>query len=191
MSIKDEVEFVKESLSNDEKMLESAFKVEKVYKKHKSKIWLTVSIIGLLIAYNVFSSYAQQKRLVAGNEALSTLEKSPDDKLALADLKQSSPKLYDLYRYSLAVKNSNEEVLKELSASDDELVSDLSKYHLGVLNGEPKDSKYYSDLSTLQIAYMAIKNKEYDAAREKLTEIDDKSSLAGIAKKMRHFLVGK
>ncbi|MDQ7085513.1 MAG: hypothetical protein Q9M36_11560 [Sulfurovum sp.] len=48
MSIKDDVNYVKKSLSSDEKVLESAFKLETLYRKHKVKLW------GLAIALVVF-----------------------------------------------------------------------------------------------------------------------------------------
>lgn len=191
MSLKDEVEFVKESISKDEKMLESAFRFEKIYKKHKTKIWIVVIALLLWVAFSQYMSYQKQQNINASNEALSALEKSADDKEALNKLKDVNPKLYDLYSYSVAVKNEDTSTLEKLSSSNDEIVADLSKYHLGVLSGDPQDSKYYSDLSTLQAAYAAIRKKDYDTAKERLTEIDDKSPVMPIVNKLKHLLIGK
>ena len=42
------IDDVKKELSGDEKMLASAFKAEKIYKKHKLKIF---AVVGITIAY--------------------------------------------------------------------------------------------------------------------------------------------
>ena len=191
MGLKDEVEFVKESLSTDEKILENAFKVEKTYNKHKKKIWLFVGLVVLAIVAWNYKSYQEKKSTVMANETLRALEKSPDDK-ALADkLKSLNPKLYELYSYSAAIKSTDKKELERLSKGSDKLIADISRYHLGLLNQDQKDSKYYHDLSIMQEAYEALNKKNYKMAKSKLMQIDDSSPLAGVAKKMSHYLAGK
>ena len=61
MALKEEIEYIKQEISTEEKFFESFFKLEKFYKKHKIKI---ISIIGLVIitvaGYGI-NDYLQKK----------------------------------------------------------------------------------------------------------------------------------
>ena len=60
MSIKDDVKYVKTELSGDEKVLESAFKLETLYKKYKFVIW---GAAAALVPFLTFSdSHAEYER---------------------------------------------------------------------------------------------------------------------------------
>ena len=50
MSIQDDVNYVKKELSGDEKVLESAFKLETLYKKYKFFVW---GIVGAVLLFFV------------------------------------------------------------------------------------------------------------------------------------------
>jgi len=191
VGLKDEVEFVKESLTTDEKILENAFKVEKTYNKHKKKIWVFAGIVVLVIAGWNYKTYQDKENLMAANETLAALEKTPDDKALAEKLKSLNPKLFELYSYSTAIKSTDAKELERLSKSSDTLIADISRYHLGLINQTQEDSKYYHDLSLMQEAYAALNKKDYKTAKSKLMQIDDNSQLAPIAKKMDHYLAGK
>ena len=186
MSLKDDVRYVKEELSSDEKILESAFRLEKFYKKHRIKIFALLAVIvlgwGGKIAYD---GYTEHKRYAA-NEALMRLEKNPADARALEELKSNNPKLYALYRYSTAVESGKSEALKEAAASGDPILADLSRYHEAVLASKAGDSQYYADLSKVEKAFLALKAGKPDEARQALALIGENSPVAGIARLLRH-----
>jgi hypothetical protein len=189
LSIKDELEYVKEELSSDEKLLENAFKLERFYKKHKIKIWaVLILVVGGFGGKAIFDAYSEHKLNVA-NQALLTLEANPKDSKALEELKSNNPKLYSLYLYSTAIKNQDIKTLQELTNGDDKLILDLAKYHINILKNRAGESKYYKDLATLEKAYEYIKEGKKAKAKELLSMIDVQSPVANIANLLKHFTI--
>ena len=186
MSIKDELKYVKEELSSDEKLLENAFRLEKFYKKHKLKIWATlILVVGWFGGKGAFDAY-KEHQLELANSALLKLEANPKDSQALNQLKESNPKLYNLYLYSRAIEEKDSKKLEELAKSDDKLLMDLAKYHINILKNRAGDSRYYKDLSIIEKAYESLKRGEKKKAREQLALIDVNSPLATIANLLKH-----
>jgi hypothetical protein len=186
VSLKDDVKFVKEELSSDEKLLESAFRLEKLYKKHRIKIFTLLGVIILGFGGQAaYSAYQDHRRSVA-NDALIRLDKDPGDQTALEELKSNNPRLYALYRYSLAVESGKSEALGESAASGDPLLEDLSRYHQAVLAARPGESRYYPDLSKVEKAFAALKAGKKEEARRALALIGENSPVAGIARLLRH-----
>jgi len=186
VSLRDDVNYVKEELTSDEKILESAFRLEKFYKKHRIKIYALLALVvlgwGGKVGYDAYLSH----RIAVANEALLTLEKNPADGKALQELRSNNPKLYRLYRYSVAVANGKKDVLKETAASDDALVADLSRYHEAVWSAKAGDSRYYPDLSKVEQAYQALRAGKKEEAKSLLALIGENSPVAGIARLLRH-----
>ena len=185
MSLKDEMNYVKEELTSDEKLLESAFRLERLYKKHKVKIWAVVILLVAGLGGNALYGVYQDHRLAQANQALLTLEKHPADAAALRQLESNNPKLYALYRYSTAVDQGDAAALKPLENSADPL-GDLVRYHEAVLSNRPGDSKYYHDLSLVEKAYEALKAGKKELARSQLALVGENSPVAGIARLLRH-----
>jgi hypothetical protein len=189
LSIKDEIKYVKEELSSDEKLLENAFKIERFYKKHKIKIWAV--LILLIVVFGgraIYNAYYEHKLNLA-NSALLQLQSNPKNSTALNQLKDNNPKLYELFIYSQAIKDKDIKSLKKLTSSKDSLILDVTKYHLAVLKNRAGDSKYYKDLSIIEKAYEDIKAGKKDKAREALSLIDVNSPLSNIAKLLRHSIL--
>ncbi len=189
MSLKDEVEFVKGSLSSDEKILESAFKLERLYKKHKIKIWATVVVLVLFFGGGIAMQAYQDSKIQNANSALLTLQSTPDDASALSALKENNPKLYDLFIYSQAISNKDAKALAVLNSSSDTLLADLSKYHAGILDSKVVDSQYYQELTLIQEAFVALKSGKKDIAKQKLTLIGENSPVSNIARLLKHYTV--
>ena len=75
MSLKENVDYIKEEISNEEKFFESFFKVEKFYKKYKFIIIaLVVLVLGYFITTNILS-YVKEQNAIAANKAYNTLLK--------------------------------------------------------------------------------------------------------------------
>ena len=187
MSIKDELNYVKGELSSDEKLLENAFKLERIYKKHKIKIWAAVVLVVVGFGGKAGVDAYNEHKLMKANDALLTLMSKPDDKTALSELKSNNPKLYNLYTYSSAIDKKDIKSLESISRGNDALLDDLSAYHLNVLDSKAGDSKYYSDLSALEKAYEALKNGKKSEAKTILAMISENSPVAGVAKYLKHY----
>jgi hypothetical protein len=177
---------VKKELSSDEKILESAFKLETLYKKYKFVIWgVAIALVLFLVGRTVMTSM-EEARLAEANQALLSLQSNPGDAAAINVLKEKNPPLYELYRYHQAVKAGDIEILKTLSSSQNEVVADGSRYSAAVLENKTADSKLYSQMVLLEEAYAAIQSGEMKSAREKLELIDERSSLATVAQLLKH-----
>ncbi len=183
------IDDVKKELSGDEKMLASAFKAEKIYKKHKLKIF---AILGIIIAYFVgtaiIESIAQDKREKA-NAAYLVLKKDAKNSDALNSLKTNNPALFELYSYQKAIKASDTTTLKSLSTSKNEIISDLSSYHLAVIEGKPSDSKFNNDIARVHNAALLIKKGKLIEAKDELELIAEDSPMHNISKMIKHYSI--
>ncbi len=187
MSLKVQAKFVEDSLSADEKVLESAFKLERLYKKYKFIIWGVVALIIIYFGASAIYSWHRNNQLQEANNAYLTLEQNPKDSSALETLKKDNPKLYELLRYKQSIKSGNESELKKLSSIPDTLITDIAKYHAAVLKSKVVDSQYYHDMSLLEGASQDLKDGKIDSAKNKLSLISESSPAAGVAKLLRHY----
>ena len=183
------IDDVKKELSGDEKMLASAFKVEKIYKKHKLKIF---AVVGIIIAYfggtAIMDSLAQSKREKA-NAAYLVLEKNAKDSEAINSLKSNNPALFELFSYQEAIKNSDATVLKSLTTSKNEIIADLASYHLNVIEGKSSDSKFNADMAKIYNAGLLIKEGKVSEAKDELELISEDSPMSNISKMIKHYSI--
>ncbi len=186
MSIKDELQHVKEELSSDEKLLESAFKLERFYKKYKILIWGFLLLLVVGFGGNAAWEAYRQNKLAAANDAFLALQKDPADQAALAKLQANNPKLLALFQLHQALTDGSADRLKALEGSSDPIVADVARYHAGLLSGHPVDSVYYHDLSVIEEAYADLKAGKKSSARDKLSLIAETSPVARIAQLLKH-----
>jgi len=186
VSIKDDVNYVKSELSSDEKVLESAFKLETFYKKYKFLIWGTVGALLLFFVVTTGMEAVRQSKLESANQAFLTLQNKPDDAKALAILKENNPALYEVYTFSQAAHKEDTKTLAALSGSKNEIIADMSRYTAAAIEKKPVDSKLYTELAYLEEAYVLIKAGDVKKAKAKLEMIDGRSQLATFAKLLEH-----
>ncbi|MBT8344321.1 MAG: hypothetical protein KJO45_06360 [Sulfurovum sp.] len=186
MSIKDDVNYVKKELSGDEKVLESAFKLESLYKKYKFLLWGVVAALILFFGGQGVMTAMHEAKLVKANEAFLTLQSNSDDADALKVLQENNPALSELYAYAQAVKKQDIKSLESLSLSQNNVIADASGYTAGVLNKKPVDSKLYKEMALFEEAYLAILAGNVKMAQNKLELIDERSSLSVIKEFLRH-----
>lgn len=186
MSLKDDVNYVTKELSGDEKVLESAFKLETLYKKHKLKLWgLLIVVVGFFATTAVMDAVHESK-LYSANEAFLSLQTNSDDKEALESLKENNPALFELYSYSQAVKNEDVKALSALRSSDNSLIADASGYSAGVLAQKPVSSKLYHEMTLFEEGYLLIQSGNREKAKQTLDKIDERSALGVVAKFLKH-----
>jgi len=186
VSIKDDVNYVKTELSGDEKVLESAFKLETFYKKYKSIIWGSAIALVLYFAVTSGMEALRASKLAAANQALLTLQQNPDDADTLTVLKENNPALYEVYTFSVAAKKQDIKGIGALKSSKNGILADMSRYTEGAIIKKPVDSKLYVELSYLEEAYVALQAGDTKKAKAKLEMIDPRSQLASIAKLLEH-----
>jgi hypothetical protein len=186
VSIKDDVKYVKTELSGDEKVLESAFKLETLYKKYKFFVWGIVGAVLLFFVAQTALSSIKQAKLEDANNAFLTLQTKADDTQALATLKESNPALFELYSFSKAAKGQDVKALSSLANSKNTVISDASKYTVAAIEKKPVDSKLYKELALLEEAYLAIQAGDAKSAKAKLELIDERSPLSMVAQLLKH-----
>ena len=189
MSIKDDINYVKEELSADEKMIEGALKIETLYKKYKLLIWGVVGVSVIGFGAKVVLSEIKEYKLNDANNALITLQTKPNDKEAQKVLKENNPKLFDLYSFSIAVKDKNTKELDRLASNKNDIIADISAYHSSVIANKSGESLYYKNLSLVESAYLDIKDKKIKEAKAKLDMIENRSSVSSLAGILSHYTI--
>ena len=186
---------VKDELNAEEKFFENAVKTERFFKKYKKLlIGATVAVVVVVIA-NISYEYMQNQKVELSNAALATLEVNADDEKALAVLKEKNPKLYDLYRFSVAVKSGDTKTLDNLKSSQAFGVADLATYQLASLNKNSEElSNYangedaiYKDMALLQSAVLLMHTGKTDQAQRKLAVIASNSPVYNVAQSLMHY----
>jgi hypothetical protein len=177
---------VKKELSGDEKVLESVFKIETLYKKHKYKIWGIAAAIVLFFGAKTIQENMHQSQLESANEAFLVLQKKPNDAAALAKLQENNPKLLALFQYAQAVKAKDVKTLTTLSHNQNDVIADASHYAVSVLDKKPVDSKLYHKLVLFEEGYLALQSGNEKLAKEKLELIDERSSLFVLSQFLKH-----
>ena len=195
MSIKDQVEFVKEELTQDEKLLESLIKVERFYKKNRLAILAVfVSFVVGGVGYGVMK-YVKEQQLLKANSALLKLQNNPSDTDALQVLKDNNPSLARLFLLKEATISGDMEILEKLAKSKDEIVSDLAMYHMAIFKNNLSQIKEYrlkssallKDLAIFDEAYLLCKNGKIDEAKDMLAQISEVSPIKSVAKMLEHY----
>lgn len=195
MSIKNNIEMVREELNSEEKFFEKAVITEKFIKKYKNLMIGAVVLLVVLVGANIAYSINKQSQITAANIALLTLSKDATNSEALLTLKSISPELYDVWIYSNAVAKKDMIMIKELTNSSAIMISDLAKYELAQDAKDAasldayasKQDAVYRDLALVQSAIILMSNSEIQKAHEKLSKISSQSSLNKIANALLHY----
>ena len=177
---------ITQGLKEDEKALVAVFGLERLYKKHKIKIWIIIAAIVLFFVGKVVMDAIETAKIQKANEALAKLEVNPHDQEALELLKENRPKLYDLYLFAQAAKEKNVAKLKSLIQSREPVIADSAAYHSGLLEKKLNDSVLYKDMVLLQKATEALKQSNKVKAKEILERIPKESPAYQIATILKH-----
>jgi hypothetical protein len=195
LSLKNDLDMVKEELNSEEKFFEKAVITEKFVKKYKKLMIASVIGVVILISANIAYDINKQNTKDAANSALLELMNDSTNAAALTRLESLSPALHDVWIYSQAVASKDVAALKNLQNSSDVIVSDLASYESAVeskdmatLNSYTlKQNSIYKDLARIQSAVLLINSGKAEEAQEKLSLISVDSSLAQVAASLMHY----
>ena len=195
MSLKENIQAVKDELNSEEKFFENAIRTERFVKKYQKP--LIASVAALVVALSSYVGYgiyadAQSKK---ANEALSALLLNPSDLKALETLSKSSEDLYDLYRLSKALKGNDVKVLGELKGSKSPEVADIASYENAISSNDMKSLGEYSkqqnglyqELAVVELAVVALQKGDVSTAQQQLLAIKQESPLYAVAQNLNHY----
>ena len=195
MSLKENIEMVKDELNSEEKFFEKAVMTEKFVKKYKKAIIGSIIAIVVIVAADIAYTVNEQNRVESANETLALLEKNPNDSVALARLETLSPALHDVWVYSQAIVNQNASKLKELHTTKALVINDTSVYETAQLSADKKaldtyaqkDDVIYKDLAYVMEAVLLLEDKKIEEAHAKLSLVALNSPLADVATALMHY----
>ena len=195
MSLKQNIDMVKEELSSEEKFFEKAVITEKFVKKYKNVMIGGVVVVVIAVAINMINEMNRAATVVEANEALSALQKDNSDVDAKNSLHSLSKDLYDLWNYSQAITAKDSEALKKLKSSKSPLIADLSSYELASSTADAKalsdysmkQNAIYKDLALVQNAILLLNKNEIQKAHQELNKVSQNSSLSKVVMALLHY----
>ena len=195
MSLKNDINMVREELNSEEKFFEKAVVTEKFIKKYKNVMIGAVAVIVIGVGANIAYEANKNATLIEANEVLLRLSTNPTNSADMQKLQSLSPALYDVWSYSQALSNKDIEALKKLQNSKTILVSDLASYELAQISNDvqtlenytSKQGAIYKDLAQVQAAILLLNEGKIELAHQKLSTINQASSLFKVATALQHY----
>ena len=195
MSLKENIDMVKEELNQEEKFFESAVRTERFVKKYKTPLLsVVVAVIVLLVGNSLYEANLSQK-ISKSNAAYLTLINSPSDVEAAKVLEDNNPGLYEAWQLKIALESSDEKSLEALKASSSDVVADLASYQLAALKKDKGALNEYAlnqdailkDMAILDEAVLLMKEGKTAEAKERLKLIDEDSSFKKMVALLQHY----
>ncbi len=188
MALKENIDAVKKEIGTEEQFLEGIIKSERFFKKYKKYI-ISVAVLAVITG----STYAtmnvlKENRLQSSNEAYSKLIVNPNDTASKMILKDSNERLYNFYRFQIALEKNDVAVLEELAEyKKDPVISDLAAYQLSGLQNTSSTSELLTGFIALQDGYKLLKEDKVKEAKLKFAQIDLNSPLKNISNNLEHY----
>jgi len=195
VSLKENMDMVKEELNQEEKFFESAVRTERFVKKYKMPlISVVVAVVAVLVGNSIYQSNLAQK-ISTSNAAYLTLLATPDDAQASKTLQETNPALYDAWQLKLALEGHDEATLEALKSSSSGVVSDLASYEAAALKKDKTALNDYAlnqdailkDLAILNEAVLLMQEDKIKEAKERLSLIDEDSSFKKMVALLQHY----
>lgn len=196
MSLKENIDLVKQELNSEEKIFESTVKAEYFLKKYKNKLIGAGVLLVLLVGGNVTYNAYEVKRISEANAVFLSLLQE-EDSAKKDELKSLAPSLYEAYQLSRAVADGNQNDLDTLKSSKNRVVADLATYEKATLSKDVKlldnytyeQNAIYKDFAIIESAYLLIKENKIKEAKEKLRSISIESPMYKISRLLLHYKV--
>lgn len=192
MSLRDNIEMVKEELNSEEKFFEKAVVTERIIKKYKKMIIISIAAIVVVVGANIAYDINEKSKVNAANIAFAKLKLNSNDTVALDELKSLAPNLHDAWIFSQAIANKDIEKLKSIKNTKALIVSDLAEYEMATDNAmleryASKQDAIFRDLALIQGAVMLLNNNKIDEARNMLEKVSKESSLEKVVASLMHY----
>lgn len=195
MSLKENMEALKEELSSEEKFFESAVRTERFVKRYQKPLIATVvaSLLAVVGAIG-YQAYSDAK-IESSNAAFNLLLVNPMDTKAEQTLKNDNPELHDVWKLSRGIAQNDVSILEGLKHSEAFGVADIATYEAAAIKGDiqsleqytKKQGALYKDLALLELAVSAIEKGDSASAHQKLALITEESPLYQVAEALSHY----
>ena len=192
MSIKDNVDYVKNEFTSEEKFIENFVKSERFFKKYKNFIiaFFVILVVGS-IGYVIKNSIAESNKLdsnIALNKYLET-----KDENALKTLKDKNENLYNI---ALLLNAKKDNKILEVNLP---ILKELSKYQIALENKDLNELNNLSVQNDFLLKEFAIFNKaliltndgKYEEAKNLLKQIPQTSKVNDLSNLLNHYLLTK
>ena len=193
MSIKENVDYVKEELSSQEKFLENFVKGERFYKKYRTLIFAFIAIVIVGTIGTIIKKNIDESDKLKANLAFNKVLVNSNDVEALEILKNKNPELYEVALF-LQMKKDNKTV--DINVP---LLKELSKYQVAMANQSINELNNLSMQNDFLLKEFAIFNKalilsnegKYEEAKTALKLIPQTSKAFELANLLNHYLLTK
>lgn len=192
MSIKDNVDYIKNELSNEEKFLENFVRTERFFKKYKKLIFtIIIAVVLGSIIYFTKSSLDESNKYES-NILLNSYLESGDEKV-LASLKDKNKKLYEVALF-LQAKKDNKPVEVSLP-----FLKELAQFEAAKISGNSEELNNLTMKNDFLLKEFALFNKalifanegKYQEAKDSLNQIPKDSKTFELASLLNHYLLTK
>lgn len=193
MSMKENVDFIKQELTTEEKFLEGTIKVERFWKKYKLLIIGVAIIIVVAVVGINYKKSVDASNKIAANEAMNLFLKDNKDEKALNTLKELDKRLYEVALFIKASKNSeiatvNVPYLKELMTYNEA----ISKNDLNKLNELSMDNRFLlKEFAIFNKAMILTQDGKYEEAKSILKLIPETSQANQLSQLLMHHIEAK
>jgi len=193
MALKDNIDFVKNEISSEEKFLEGFVRTENFFKRYRTIIIASVIVVIVaVVGYNV-NSYNNEENKIQANIAFNKILENPNDKEALLVLENNNKTLFDLAKYVQANKegkaaNTNVKFLRELAMYQEALKTS----NVEALNSvSMKNDFLLKEFAIFNKALILAQNAQYEEAKNTLKLIKSDSKVNELASLLNHYLITK
>ncbi len=195
MSLKENMEALKEELSSEEKFFESAVRTERFVKRYQKPLIATVVASLLAVVGAIGYQAYRNAKIESSNAAFNLLLVNPMDTKAEQTLKNDNPELHDVWKLSRGIAQNDVSILEGLKHSESFGVADIATYEAAAIKGDiqslekytKKQGALYKDLALLELAVSAIEKGDSASAHQKLALITEESPLYQVAEALSHY----
>ena len=192
MSIKENVDYVKNELSSEEKFLENFVKGERFFKKYRTLIFTFIAIAILVTIGMLVKQKIEESNKLEANIAFNKFLENADEK-ELFIIKDKNEKLYEI---ALFLKAKRENKTSEVNIP---MLKELSKFQQSTTNKNLEEFNTLSMQNDFLLKEFAIFNKalllsndgKYEEAKEALKQIPQTSKASEFANLLNHYLLTK
>ncbi len=195
VSLKENIDMVKNELNTEEQFFEKAVQTERFVKKYKKPLIGVITAAVLAIAAGSAYDIMTQNRIDQSNAAFNVLMSDADDAAAQEQLKSLNPELFDVWSLSQALKKKDQDALRALQSSKALVVSDLAAYEIAALQEDEtgldsyaqKSGALLKDMALIETAVLLMDKGDKAAAKAKLSMIDINSPVYQLAQSLSHY----